>query len=500
MKTTLIQLDENDDILSIKDKMQWNPSKRILLIVPHNNKSIHRRIDLVSLQRVARKNGAQLALSTSQKYLHGLGKLTGVKVFSTVLAAQKQDWPDYFHEVQKPESPTRNEVVKLKEYIADRKKGSQLPNSRKILFFTLGTLAPIVLVLALIPHATITLHPAQTVQNLLLDFSASPAYLTPSVEGRIPAFVRILSLSTTDTIPTTGETSIPDQFASGAVRITNLTENGLYLPAHLRLNTGNSSNLQFQTLDAVSIPAGKGQFVDVPISALTAGKGGNLPPQSVTSIAGPYGSLLQVTNLTSTKGGTDIQVKAVSVNDFQLLKSQLSQKLQSDVLSQTKNSSSTIELIVPQSMEVVNETVSTNLETGDPGDQLIMEMTGTYHFLFLNEDEIKQLVITYAAASIPPGYQQVTGSLHNSDPMISSFQVDDELIRGQIKIAQSIQGRVDNSGIVRAILGKTRKQAVKIIASSKSTDQTPKITLSPSFWFWMPIIPGQIVLENPGVK
>ena len=500
MKTTLIQLDENDDILSIKDKMQWNPSRRVLLIVPHNNKCIHRRIDLVLLQRVAHKNGAQLAISTSQKYLHDLGKLTSVKIFSTVLAAQKQDWPDSPHWIRKPESLSRSEIGRHKEYVANGKKEVQIPNWQKIFFFTLGTLAPIALVLVLIPHATITLYPRLAVQKLFLKFSSSPTYLSTSVEGRIPAFTQSLTLSAIDTISTTGETSIPDQFASGTVRIMNLTETSFFLPAHLRLNTNNSTNLQFQTLEAGNALAGVGQFIDVPVTALTAGEAGNLPPLSINSVAEPYGSMLQVTNLSSTTGGTDIKVKAVRENDVQLLKSRLLHMLQTEVLSKTKTTSSSEELFILESMEVVNETETTNLAIGDPSDQLTMEMTETYQFLVIKKDDLKQLVSTCAILSIPQGYQQVAGSLHYEDPIITSFNAENQLILGHIGMVQSIHIVINNNGIVSAILGKTRRQAMNIIESNISMDQPMTITLSPSFWFWMPLTPGQIVLQNSGVK
>ena len=499
MKTTLIQIDENDDILSIKDKMQWNPSKRILLIVPHNNKSIHRRIDLVLLQRAAKKQGAQLAISTSQKYLQGLGKLTGVKVFSTVLAAQKQDWPDFLTKIWKPESQTRIAIGKFKEYNVERKKERLLPIWQKILFFTLGTLAPIVLVLILIPQGRITLYPKQTPQRLILEFSTSPAYTIASLEGKIPASPQKVILSETDAIPTTGETSIPDHFATGTVRITNLSENELFLPAHLRLNSDNP-NLQFQTLTGVFIPAGKGLFVDVPISALTAGIVGNLPPLSINSVSEPYGSLLQVTNLISTTGGSDIRVKAVSESDVQLLKSQVSQKLRADVLSQIENSSPTEKLTVTESLQLVRETMTTNLEIDDPGDQLTIEVTGTYQFLTIKQDDLDQFVSTLAAVSIPQGYQQVAGTLHYSDPVITSFEAGEQIIHAQIEITQSIQKAVDNNEVVSTILGKTKKQAMNIIESYIDMKQTPMIVLFPSFWFWIPLIPDQIVIDYPGVQ
>jgi hypothetical protein len=500
MKTTLIQLDENDDILSIKDKMQWNSSQRILLVIPHNNKCIHRCIDIVLLQRVAQKNGSQFAISTSQRYLHGLGKLTGVKVFSTVLAAQKQVWPEIPEGVQRPKSHTRKESFQIKEYLANRKREKLIPSWQKFLFFSLGALTPLALVLILVPHATISLYPAQTVQKLNLDFTASPAFSMASVEGKLPAYPQAMTLSAIESIPTTGQTNIPDQFAKGSIRITNLTENNIYLPAHSRLYIDGFPNLQFQTLSEVKIPAGKGQFVDVPILSITAGEVGNLPPLSINSIAEPFGALLQVANLTSISGGTDILVKAVSAQDIQLLKSKISQRLQSEALINTESLSAKGEQAVPKSLILVSETINTNLNIGDPGDQLTMEMTANYQFMAIRQDEINQLASTYATISIPPGYQQVAGSLHMNTPVITSFETDNQLIHGQIGISQLIQSSMDRNKLTSAILGKTRKQALKTIESYVAMVQPPTITLSPAFWFWIPLIPGQIEINNPGVQ
>jgi hypothetical protein len=320
-----------------------------------------------------------------------------------------------------------------------------------------------------------------------------------SLEGKIPASPQNVILSETDAIPTTGETSIPDHFATGTVRITNLSENEMYLPVHLLLSS-DSPNLQFQTLTGVIIPAGKGLFVDVPISALTAGKVGNLPPLSINSVSEPYGSLLQVTNLISTTGGSDIRVKAVSESDVQLLKSQVSQKLRADVLSQIENSSPAEKLTVTESLQLVRETMTTNLEIGDPGDQLTIEVTGTYQFLTIKQGDLDQFVSTLAAVSIPQGYQQVAGTLHYSDPVITSFEAGEQIIHAQIEITQSIQKAVDNNEVVSTILGKTKKQAMNIIESYIDMKQTPMIVLFPSFWFWIPLIPDQIVIDYPGVQ
>ena len=495
MKTTLIQLDESDDILSIKDKMQWNPSKRILLIISHNNKSIQRRLDLLLLQRASNKLGAQLALSSSQKHLRTLGKQTGVKVFSSVIAAQKQDWPEVARKPHENHSSGKKELIKRKEIIDKEKKEKPTPVWQKISFFTLGTLAPILLILILLPNATITISPTRTEQMFSLNVSASPDYSTVSADGKIPAYYQSIVLTDKESISTSGETSVPDQLASGFIRITNKTVEAIELPAHLRLGTGSDPNQQFQTLRAAILPAGEGQFVDIPIQALEAGNAGNLSSQSINSVEGPLNQSLLVSNLNQTSGGSDIKVNAVSENDVQELQSKMKDKLRSEALNSFQTSASAKQIFITDTFEVVTENVNQNLAIGEAGDQLTISIDGKYRILYLNTDALQELVDLSANNSIPLGFEQAEGSLHFVKPARFTYQPESKTIESQIAINQAVQKKIDNGKLIDAILGKTVERTMKIIPSQVTLDQSPKITIIPSFWFWLPLIPSQIKVE-----
>ena len=497
MKTTLIQLEQTDDFLSIKDKMQWNPSGRILLVVPHNNKSIHRRLDLVLLQRAAKKSGTQIAISTSQKPLKRLANLAGVNVYSTVLAAQKQEWPDQSPELLNRNAFHQNKVCQIGKFLTDKQPIKVLPNWQKILFFTIGVLAPVAIILLLTPRATVSFIPNTTVMEMTLDFSASPDYSSSVLEGRIQAVIRSINLSLTDSVATSGQASIPDHFAHGFVRITNLSDKIQLLPANCRIYS-NVADLQFQIVNPVVIPPGKGEFVDVPITSMVAGAVGNLPPLSINSISEPYSSYLEITNLVSTSGGTDITVNAVSDRDSQLLTDQVVQKLKSEALAQIENSSSSAIVNVPDSLEIVNQTYETNLGIGDPGDQLTMEMAATFTYLMIDKDNLEKLATAFGDISIPTGYQKVPGTLQVESPVIKEFNYRDRVVYGQIGINQSIRKTVDIARVVSAILGKSIKEAREIIETNLDLTRPPQILLSPPFWLWMPLIPSQIVVEPPG--
>lgn len=62
MKTQVILLDAHDDVTSIRDKMSWAKTPRILLVYPHRSRNLGRLLDLRLIQRHAFILGAQLAI------------------------------------------------------------------------------------------------------------------------------------------------------------------------------------------------------------------------------------------------------------------------------------------------------------------------------------------------------------------------------------------------------------------------------------------------------
>ena len=64
MNTHLLALESHDDLISVKDRMSWAKTPRILLIWPKGEKIALRPLDLRILQRHARALGADLGLVT----------------------------------------------------------------------------------------------------------------------------------------------------------------------------------------------------------------------------------------------------------------------------------------------------------------------------------------------------------------------------------------------------------------------------------------------------
>ncbi|MCE7861856.1 MAG: hypothetical protein DYG86_18975, partial [Chloroflexi bacterium CFX2] len=94
MKTKIITLESHDDLISVRDKLSWAKTPRILLVWPRYEKVTLRLLDLKVLQRHADSLGAQLGLVTKRVNVQRDAESLGIPVFDSTTAAQSNAWPE----------------------------------------------------------------------------------------------------------------------------------------------------------------------------------------------------------------------------------------------------------------------------------------------------------------------------------------------------------------------------------------------------------------------
>ena len=77
MKTQLIPLETHDDLISIRDKMSWAKTPRILLVWPSKGQVGVRPLDLTLLRRHAVSLGAELGLVTRDAEIYAAARRMG---------------------------------------------------------------------------------------------------------------------------------------------------------------------------------------------------------------------------------------------------------------------------------------------------------------------------------------------------------------------------------------------------------------------------------------
>jgi len=93
MKTQIIQLEPHDDHISIRDKMNWSKTPRVLLIWPRRRRVDLDTLDLKLLQRHAIDLGSELGLVTKSNRVIRAAAELGIPTFANNLAAQREAWP-----------------------------------------------------------------------------------------------------------------------------------------------------------------------------------------------------------------------------------------------------------------------------------------------------------------------------------------------------------------------------------------------------------------------
>jgi hypothetical protein len=93
MKTQIITLESHDDLISVRDRMSWAKTPRILLVWPNYEKVTLRQVDLKVLQRHAASLGAQLGLVSRIRRVRLDADALHIPVFKSTGEAQRVAWP-----------------------------------------------------------------------------------------------------------------------------------------------------------------------------------------------------------------------------------------------------------------------------------------------------------------------------------------------------------------------------------------------------------------------
>src|SRR5262249_4293549 len=157
-KTQIITLESHDDLISVRDRMSWAKTPRILLVWPKYEKITLRQVDLKVLQRHATSLGAQLGLVTRTRRVRDDAEALHIPVFESTGQAHGVAWPKPRHKRFKWHVP-RKDLREQREQVSAREEPWQANPFVRVLSFLVGVSAVLALVALFIPRAQITLNP-----------------------------------------------------------------------------------------------------------------------------------------------------------------------------------------------------------------------------------------------------------------------------------------------------------------------------------------------------
>ncbi|MBL8050972.1 MAG: baseplate J/gp47 family protein [Anaerolineales bacterium] len=492
MKTKIITLESHDDLISVRDKLSWAKTPRILLVWPKYENVTLRLLDLKVLQRHADSLGAQLGLVTRRNNVRRDAESLNIPVFDSTTSAQKDAWLESPPRKRRIPKPPQVDLRKRRDEIRIQEPAWIKSLLGRIILFSIGVLSVLVLAGIFIPRAQVTLLPESKVVSAVIPVQAGLSFNSVSLNGDIPAQEISVTVDVQKTKPITSRIAIPKTKAKGFVQFQNLSSSEVTIPAGTIVATNDA--IRFETLNRAVLPGGVNQIVEVPIQAMNAGEVGNINAETILSIEGPLGLLMTVTNPESTSGGEDENVIGANENDRTLLRedvlNELRLKAEVEIRSQIAEKDflliDTIELT-----EILFEEFSPSENVAS--DMLNLTIQADFSARYLLADDIQALTNSYLLASIPEDF--VTIDEINFDLLDTPFTDSDGVTRFQLQVSQNTVKQVDVLQVFNLIRGHDLQNAKTKLKNVFTLREEPQITISPSWWSWMPLIPFNISVE-----
>ncbi len=489
MKTQILRLEPYDDVVSIRDKMNWAKTRRILLVWPARRLRL-RRLDFILLRRHARHLGAQIALVTHDQAVRIEAHEAGVPVFASVEEAHSAPWR-YDRRRRKRRRPRPPEqLAALREAARPALiTWTQHPLVRTVVF-TVAVLALLAIVAVLAPSAEVQLTPIVRSEGITIDVQAGPDISAVNLSGALPATWRTVEVEGRAEAPVTGETRSPSSPAHGEVVFTNLTTQAIVIPKGT-LVLGGDPPVRFTTTRAAQVPAGAGEQITVPVQALDWGARGNLPADSLRTLTGDLGLKVAVTNPSPTRGGADTVVAAPAPLDHSRLYSQLRTDLEATALEELRATLEAGDILLEDSLEPVSVLQRTYDPPGEqPSETLRLTLRMTFRALVIRSDDLRTLAEGIRQTQLLAGYQPVPDTLRwvmSTPPVLEGEQA-----HGQLRINWQEIAVIDPAQVISGVSGRLLEEASSWLRETMPLAAPPRITLSPPWWPRLPLLPFRI--------
>ncbi|GAB4524496.1 MAG: hypothetical protein Fur0018_08110 [Anaerolineales bacterium] len=500
MKTQILRLEPHDDYISVRDKLGWMQTGRIVLVWPPQARILQRELDLVLLQRQASAFGGQIALVTRDRLVRFHANNLGIPVFDTPEQAQRDPWRRGRRKLRPRRRTPTPDIAALQSQVAPPPPAWAQHTATRVGALTLGVLAILSLLTVFVPRAQVSLYPFARTDNLPLEIQASPEISAVEMSGLIPLRTRTVSAEARGEKAVHSNLPIPDQSAQGMLRFTNLTEHAIQIPAQTPVFAPNAPDLHFVTRSGGTLPGGIGQTLSLPVVALEGGQAGNLPPDSLTTLSGGLGAQVQVTNPLTLTGGTDVILPAPSEADRQALSADLLEMLQQTALEEFQRTAEPGDILFAASLHLREVTAEEfTPPPGQAGQTLQLTLRADFEIQVVAGADLHALAQAITQAQRRNGYRLAQDSIRITSQTTPAFTPQGEA-HWRVLISWRQQADLDPEQARTLLLGQSIEAARLRLKNTMPLASPPEIELTPAWWPRLPLLPFRITVEEIEIK
>jgi len=488
MKTQIITLESHDDLISVRDRMSWAKTPRILLVWPKHEKIMLRQVDLKVLQRHASSLGAQLGLVTRRRRVHADAEALDIPVFKSTREAQRIAWAKIKPQRLERKLPDKT-LREKREQVQVREAAWRTYPVVRILVFLVGVLSVLAIVALFAPRAQVKLNPVRQMQSIELPVTASPSTKSVFITGSIPARETYVVVDGQQKINVSGEGISSQSKAKGAVVFRNLTQGAVSIPIGTIVSSG---DVRFATTELGLVNPGVGETVELKIEAVNGGLSGNLEAEKINIVDGRLGLSLSVTNPEPVEGGRERSSVLATESDRQRAKELLLKSLEINAQERLLDELAPGDVFFDETLalsQIISEEY--DLPSGGGGSQLTLTMQVEFSAQYGDASDLTELASLALNASLPSDYLAASDAL-TFESVTEPESLENGSQRWLMRAEREIVERVNVLQVTQLIQGLGASDAQSRLEKNLPLLSRPKVSLIPSWWPWVPIVPFRI--------
>lgn len=492
METFLVQLEPNDDVLSVRDKISWGRARRVLLAWPRRARVLERRVDLLLLLRYCQSLGAQMAVVSPLPEVRANARALGVSVFRTVAQAQKQPWRSVvasrvFWLAARQSAAQRSAVLgDPRSRRAALRDQAELPVGQRLGWFFTALLALAALLVLLAPTVVVTLPLERREQALEITGWADPNLAAPNPAGGLPASWLEVTVEGRAQAPVSGLALAPDDFAEGSVTLTNTGESEVIVPRGSVLLAGDR---RYTTTIQAQLAAGAA--LNVTVRADRPGSAGNAPAGALNTLQGPLSFTVRAHNARPLAGGSERLAPAPDAAEAAALRDMLMNDLRASARNELTALAGEERLLLEYSLEevtIIEE--QQDPPTGQPGHRLNLALQVQFRALAVSRAHWQALARAALDANLPEGWRAASTALRLDPPAPGKPVADGAGWR--VTARRTLEPAWDAETMALTLRGRSIEQAAALLAQTLPLAQPPRISAFPAWWPIMPLLPARI--------
>ena len=503
----IIQLKPEDDIASIRARIENAELAHVVLVVPRACLALESERGLQLLRRAAEDTGTEIALVAHDDDLRDRAEDLGFPTFNSLAQAQRTRWK------MQPLSEAMMQSASGGRLFATRHTLSAAPPEHiaggglkpaviverfkpwwgSIAALVLASCALCIGAALFVPAAKVRIVPASLALMTTTDVLADPSVAQVNSATRtIPARRVTREISGTAQLQTTTQKQVPNASSTGTVVFTNLRAEETTIPQGTIVKTSAGVPIRFTTTTTATLPAGVGNRAEAPIQAVEPGPAGNVRELAINTIDGSLSIAARVINLKPTVSGSLKSVKVVTADDKKKLEAQLLQQMRQQSVAVLQKELKPNEFIPAEAVLIDPNDAIYDRAVDEPADVLNLRITAEAFALAIDREDLVLIMRALLEKQMQVGYQLLPDGL--AADALTGGKYQGIAFRLPVRAVGYATPQIDAGKVSRALQGKSADEAARYLSAALNLAQPPEISISPLGWNQMPWLAFRIAV------